>query len=162
MAASELMRLKIEGVISAAEAVEAKVRSELPGHDGLATAARQVAAAAREAEQVSRRMKRPWSLHRLPALFLAVGIVALLVWTWWRFVHVSTISIALPDRDAEVLRAKIGDKGGVKFRPVIVPGSREGAAMVAAGKVDLAFVQGGIPLASDLARLETPSPEVVL
>jgi hypothetical protein len=107
-------------------------------------------------------MKRPWSLHRLPALFLAVGIIALLAWTYWRFVHVSTISVALPDRDAEMLRAKISSKKGIKFRRVTVPGSREGAALVAVGKVDLAFVQGGIPLAPDLARLEIPSPEVVL
>ena len=48
------------------------------------------------------------------------------------------------------------------FHSVSVPGSREAAELVAAGQVDLAFVQGGIPFPAELARLESPRPELVL
>jgi hypothetical protein len=158
----QLLRLKIEGVIASAEHVGERIRTELPTHSGLAGVAEHVATAAREADRLSRRLKKPWSLHRAPAFFLAAAILLLGIWTYWRFFHVSILSVALPDRDASELRKLIADQSRVAFRSVFVPGSREGSEMVARGDVDLAFVQGGISIASDLPRLETPSPELVL
>ncbi len=133
------LRLKIEGVIGSAEKVGERVRIELPTHSGLAGVAEHVAAAAREADRLSRKLKRPWSLHRAPAFFLAAAILLLGIWTYFRFFHVSILSVALPDRDASELRKLIADQSRVAFRSVIVPGSREAVEMVAGGDVDLAF-----------------------
>src|SRR5262245_48649095 len=125
-------------------------------------AAEGVAAAARQAERVSRSMKSPLSLHRLPAAFLAAALVCLAIWIYWRFFYVATLTIAMPDRDASELRERLAGRERLNFRPVIVPGSREAVREVAAGEVDLAFVQGGLEIPADLPRLETPSPELVL
>jgi hypothetical protein len=156
------LRLKIEPMVGVAEALAERVRTELPTHDGLAGAAAGVAAAARQAERVSERMKSPLSLHRLPAIFLAAALICLAVWIYWRFFYVATLSIALPDRDASQLRERIAGPQRVAFRWAPVPGSREAIELVNAGKVDLAFVQGGLKVAPDLPRLETQSPELVL
>ena len=70
------LRLRIEPVVGVAEALAERIRTELPTHDGLASAAGGVAAAARQAERVARSMKSPLSLHRLPAMFLAAALSA--------------------------------------------------------------------------------------
>lgn len=156
------LRLRIAPVIAAAEAVSLRVQTDLPTHQGLAGAAANVANAAREAERVSKEIKRPWSLHRLPAIFLAVALLLLVGWTYWRFVHMTQLAIAMPDRDFAELQKRVHGRAKVSFKPVIVPGSREGAEKVARGDVDLAFIQGGIAIPPELPRLETPSPETIL
>ena len=83
-------------------------------------------------------------------------------WLYFHFFSVTKLTIALPDRDAQELRTKVSREHRLLFRPVIVRGSREAAEMVAGGRVDLAFVQGGLPLSPDLPRLETQQPETVL
>jgi len=102
------------------------------------------------------------SPHRLPAMFLAVALVCLGLWIYWRFFHVTTLTIALPDRDAASVRDQVAGRQRVSFRAVQVPGSREALGQVIRGEVDLAFVQGGLEIPPDLPRLETPSPELVL
>lgn len=158
----EPLRLKIDRIVEAAEKSHARIAAELPGHGGLAEVSRQVVLAAKDAERLSVQMRRFWNPHRLPAYFLAATLLLLAGWTYWRFFHVSTLTVALPDRDASALRERIADKLRVSLFPVPVPGSREAAELVDKGKVDLAFVQGGIRIAPDLARLESPSPEIVL
>lgn len=155
------LSLLIEPVVGVAEALAERVKTELPTHDGLAKAADGVAAAARQAERVSQRMNRIFSLHRLPALFLAGALVCLVIWIYWRFFHVATLTLALPDRDASQIRETVGGQR-VSVRRETVPGSREAVQRVTAGSVDLAFVQGGLEIPPELPRLETPSPEVVL
>lgn len=158
---SQPLRLLIAPVVGVAEALAQRVQTELPTHDGLATAAEGVAAAARQAERVSQRMNRIFSLHRLPAVFLAAALVCLVLWIYWRFFHVSTLTLALPDRDASSLHdAAEGHRVNVRGETVL--GSREAVEQVTAGTVDLAFVQGGLPIPPDLRRLTTPSPELVL
>jgi hypothetical protein len=159
---SKPLRLRIEPVVGVAEALALRVRTELPTHDGLAKAADGVAAATRQAERVSQRMNSIFSLHRLPAVFLAGALLCLALWIYWRFFHVSVLSVALPDRDASQLREAIASRQRVSFHWVPVPGSREAVELVTAGKADLAFVQGGLAIPADLPRLATPSPEVVL
>lgn len=159
---SPSLRLRIEPIVERAEQDAAAVQRDLPGHEGLLNVAKGVAEAAHEAERVSRELRRLFSFHRLPALFLALAILLFATWCYWYFFHVSQLSIALPERDAIELRGRVAKTPRVMFHPVMVPGSREAAAMVAAGQVDLAFVQGGIPFPAELARLETPRPEFVL
>lgn len=156
------LRLRIAPVIAAAEAVAQRVASDLPTHNGLAGAAANVASAAREAERVSKEIRRPWSLHRLPAIFLGVALLLLAGWTYWRFVHTTQLSIALPDRDFSELQKGLQARSKVRFQPVIVPGSREGVEKVTSGTVDLALVQGGLEIPLELPRVETPSPETIL
>ena len=156
------LKLEIAPIIRSAEDLRAMVLRQLPGHSGLARAAQGVADAAREAEQVSRQLSRPVSLHRLPAVFLALALLALVGWVYWRFFHTQTLTIAMPDRDFQELHERIARAGQVRFRQVNIRGSREAAELVNAGKVDLAVVQGGLPLAADLLRLETPNPELAL
>src|SRR4051812_47839413 len=157
----EPLRLRIEPIIDNAEALRQTVLRELPAHEGLARAAKGLADAAREAEKVSRKMKRVLSLHRIPAAFLAMALLILVGWIYVRFFRVVTLTIALPDRDAQELRLRVS-QGRVRFNPQIVAGSREASELVHEGKVDLAFVQGGLEIDSELPRLETPNPEVVL
>ena len=156
------LRLRIEPVVDVAERLTARVQSELPTHDGLATAAEGVATAARQAERVSQSMGGFFSLHKLPAVFLAAALVCLGWWVYWRFFHVANLSIALPDRDASLIRDHVEGRERVSFHTVLVPGSREAVEQVSTGQADLAFVQGGLAIPADLPRLETPSPELVL
>jgi hypothetical protein len=156
------LRLRIEPVVARADQHALAVQQNLPGHEGLLGAARGVAAAAHEAERVSRQLQRTLGPHRLPALFLAVTLLLFAAWTYWYFFHVSRLSIALPNRDAIELRDSIVRRKRVLFEPVEVRGSHEAAELVAKGQVDLAFVQGGIAFPRELQRLETPRPELVL
>lgn len=160
--ANHPLRLRIAPVIAAAEVVSERVRIDLPTHQGLRGAAENVARAAREAERVSRDLRRPWSPHRLPAIFLGVALLLLLGWTYWRFVHTTQLTIAVPDRDFSEIQSRLRGTAKVSFKYVTVPGSREGAEKVSRGEVDLALVQGGIPIGPELPRLETPSPETIL
>jgi hypothetical protein len=156
------LRLRIEPVVARAEQHAAAVQQNLPGHEGLLGAARGVAAAAHQAERISRQLQRTFGPHRLPALFLAMAMLLFAGWTYWYFLHVSRLTVALPDRDAIALRDSIARRKRVLFEPVEVRGSREAAELVTRGEVDLAFVQGGIALPRELQRLQTPRPELVL
>lgn len=156
------VRLLIKPVISQAEALAARVKAELPSHDGLQRASRMVAEAAIKAERVSAEMKRPWSPHRLPVMFLGAALVGLLTFLYWQFFRVSTLSLALPDRDAMLIRDNVAHDPRLSVRRVDVPGSREAAALLEKGEVDLGFIQGGVPIPPGLLRLETPNRELVL
>jgi hypothetical protein len=156
------MRLEIEPVIRNAERIREEVLRALPAHVGLPTLAAGVATAAQAAETVSRQLKRPFGLHRLPVFFLAAALVLFVGWLYFHFFGVAKLTIALPDRDAQELRTKVSREHRLLFQPVIVRGSREAVELVTAGRVDLAFVQGGLPLSPDLLRLETQQPETVL
>lgn len=155
------LELKIEGIINAAESVRERIQADLPNHSGLAGAVDHIVAAALSAQKVSNQVKGIFSLHRLPALFLAAALLLLLAWTYWNFFHVSTLSIALAQRDTEDVLRLAAKTNRVRLKPSYVPGSREAAELVQAGKVDLAFVQGGMKIADHLPRLKTPAEEVV-
>jgi hypothetical protein len=155
-------RLEISALIETAQQLSARVKGELPTHEGLSHAAEFIVQAARNAEDVARRMKRPFSLHRLPVMFLAVALVALLGWTWATFYRTTTLSLALPDRDAAELKDRLQADPRLSVRLVEVKGSREASTLVSQGQVDLAFVQGGIPIPPLLRRAELPSRELAL
>lgn len=158
---SDVARLELAPILDSARRLAASLREDLPGQPELARAADLVARAALDADAVTRRMRKPWSLHKLPALFLAVALVALAGWTWNTFFRVSTLTLALPDRDAVELKDRLrGER--LSIAPVDVPGSREAAALVQRGEVDLAFVQGGVPLPPGLRRAEVPGHELLL
>ncbi len=156
------LRLEIDPVIRRSEELAERVQRELPGHAGLIRASAGVAGSAREAKRVSDTLRRTWGLHRLPALFLAITLLVFAIWIYWRFFHVSTLRIAVPEDDAVQLQQQLSEAGRVKFRPVETRGSRQSVQLLADGEVDLAFVQGGVPLPSHLPRLLNPSWEVVL
>src|SRR6478736_5106198 len=135
----------------------------MPHHTGLISLAAGVAAAAREAELVAQRIRKPFGLHRLPVAFLAIALLILAVWMYQNFFLVRTrLKIALPDRDAQSLRDHVRSDRLLELKLEIVPGSREAVDLLKEGKVDLAFVQGGIDIADNLPRLETPNPELIL
>ena len=156
------LRLEIDPVVGNAESIVDRIRHELPDHPGLMRAAEGVAEAAREAKHVARVLRRPWGLHRLPAFFLAAALLLLVSWTYWQFFHVSTLTIAVPDRDAVELRRRLAAGDRVRFRALSTNGSRENVDMLEEGAADLAFVQGGVPFADDLPRLRIPESELVL
>src|SRR5687767_1748510 len=110
------LRLLVDPIVDQAQRLAARVRRELPTHDGLAAAAEGVAAAALQAQRVSRSMNRIYSPHRLPALFLAAALLCLGLWIYWRFFHVATLTIAMPDRDAATLRQEVAGRQKVSFR----------------------------------------------
>lgn len=159
---STVARLEIGPLIETADRIAEQVKRELPTHEGLARCTASIAQAARNAEQVSAKMQRPFSLHRLPVLFLAVALVGLVGWTYVTFFRVTSLSLALPDRDAAELKDLLKADPRLAIEVVEVAGSREAAKLVATGQVDLAFVQGGIPVPPVLHRAELPSREVVL
>ena len=103
----EPLRLRIEPIITNAVALQQTVARDLSGHEGLAQAAQGLADAARQAERVSRDLQRPLSLHRLPAVFLLLALLILIGWIYVRFFRVTTLTIALPDRDAQELRLRV-------------------------------------------------------
>lgn len=156
------VRLLIKPVISQANTLAERVRRELPTHEGLQRATAMVSGAAEKAERIALSMQRPWSPHRLPVMFLGAALVGLLTFLYWQFFRVSTLTLALPDRDAMLIRENIASDTRVNVTIVDVPGSREAAALLAKGEVDLGFVQGGVPIPPRLLRLETPTRELVL
>lgn len=156
------MQLLIRPVIEQAVALSERVRVELPTHEGLHRATVMLSDAAKGAERVAASMKRPFSPHRLPVVFLTLALVGVLTVLYWRFFHVSTLTIALPDRDAAELRERATSNPRLNVSIHEVPGSREAAAMLTQGTVDLGFIQGGIPVPPRLLRLEAPSRELVL
>jgi hypothetical protein len=154
--------LRIDPVVASAEEIVRRVREELSEHQGLDSAANGVARAAREAQRVSRRLRRPWGLHRMPALFLAAALLVFGVWIYWRFLHVKTLVIALPERDAIELHERVLQSGRIHIRQYTTDGSRDGLALLVDDKVDLAFVQGGFEIPPTLPRLQIPQSEMLL
>ena len=59
--------------------------------------------------------------------------------------------IGLSDQAFRMLGVAEGER--VRFRKGVTEGSREGRQLLTEGKVDLAFIQGGIPIPDDLPRL---------
>jgi len=159
---SDAVKVRIDLVIDQAVALAAVVAKELPSHDGLKKASALTEAAARKAKRVTAGMRRPWSPHRLPVVFVAAAFVGLLLWLWWEFFHVSTLTLALPERDAVALHGNVDQQRRLQVTLVDVLGSKEAAELVGKGEVDVAFVQGGIPIPPGLLRLESPSAELVL
>jgi len=156
------LRLNIDAVIERAEELAALVARELPTHGGIIRAARGVADAAREAKRVACALRRPWSPHRIPAVFLALALAAFAVWLYWNFLYVPTLTIALPKEDAMGLRQRLSGSEPLRFAVTVTEGSRESMGLMAEGKIDLAFVQGGVPIPDDLPRLQNPGGEVIL
>lgn len=156
------VRLLIKPIIEQATVLAERVAKELPSHEGLQRATAMVAGAAQKAERIATEMRRPWSPHRLPVMFLLAALVGVLTFLYWQFFRVSTLSLALPDRDAVLIRESLATDERVSVSIVDVPGSREAAALLEKGEVDLGFIQGGVPIPPRLLRLETPSRELVL
>ncbi len=156
------LRLEIDPVIERAEELATYVQRELPDHAGLIRAAAGVTRSAQEAKRVARVLHRPWGFHRLPAFFLAVALLGFAAWIYWQFFHVATLRIAVPEEDAVQLQQQLSHSSRVRFQQVSTKGSRESVQLLSEGQVDLAFVQGGIPLPEDLPRLKNPSSEAVL
>lgn len=155
------VKVRIDLVIEQAQALVEQVDTRLPAHEGLKGAARLTLAAARKAKRVTAGMKRPWSPHRGPLVFVALAFITLLGWLWWQFFHVSTLTLAVPESDAVALRDSVAQQRRLQVQQVVVPGSREASGMVARGEVDVAFVQGGVPIAPGLLRLESPGTELL-
>ena len=159
---TQAIRLEIAPIVAQAEEIHARVRRELPTHPGLARLAWATARAAEEAALISTSLRRPWGWHRLPALFLGLAVLLLAWWLYSEFGRSTTLTVALPDRDAHRLREQIRGDRRVRFRLQTVSDSRDTVRQVDAGVVDLGYVQGGIDLPSDLPRVMAPDPEVIL
>jgi hypothetical protein len=161
-ASDRWLRLEIDPVIRRAEHISAHVQRELPNHAGLIRAAAGVAHSAQEAKRVARALRRPWGLHRLPVLFLAVALLGFAAWIYWQFFHVATLRIAIPEDDAVQLQQQLAHSTRVRFQQVDTKGSRENVQLLTEQSVDLAFVQGGIPLPEESPRLKYPTTDTVL
>lgn len=159
---SDGMNLRLDPVVESAEEIHRKVREELSEHEGLDAAALGVKRAAQEAQRVSRQLKKPWGLHRMPALFLGIAVLVFGLWIYWRFLHVKTLVIALPERDAIELHERVLQSGRIEIREQTTVGSRESLSLLVENQVDLAFVQGGIEIPHGLPRLEIPQSETLL
>ncbi len=155
------LRLDIEPIIAAADGIAESVRLTMPGHAGLARAATGVARAAHEARRVSRALRRRLSWHRLPVYFLALTLASLGGWVYFQFFHTTTLVVAVPERDAIELRARLAHRS-IDFVQRLTPGSRQNVDLVQRGEVDIAWVQGGIPVDAELPRIEAASTELVL
>jgi hypothetical protein len=156
------LRLEIDPVIQQADQLEARVRRELATHNGLIRAASGVARAARESKRVAQALRRPWGLHRLPAAFAAVALLAFSAWIYWNFFHVAVLRIALPVEDALQFHQRLTHADRMQFEVTLTEGSAESLRLVLDHKVDLAFIQGGTPLPDHLLRRRNPIPELVL
>jgi hypothetical protein len=156
------LRLKIEPVVQNAEAVKLRVERDLPQHTGLVSLAAGVATAARDAEHVAEKLRKPLGLHRLPALFLVLALALLVAWTYIQFFRTTTLRIALPDSDFQAIKSQMTRDHRIQFTEVPISGSTEAIAAVLGNKADLGLVQGGIEIPDHLPRLETPNPEIVL
>lgn len=156
------IRLEVAPIVEQAEELHDRISTELPTHPGLARLAWATARAAEEAARISNSLRRPWGWHRLPAMFLGLALILLLWWLYSEFWRSTTLSVAMPDRDAHRLREQIVADRRVKFRLQTVGDSRDSVRAVDSGAVDLGYVQGGIELPGDLPRVAAPDSEVIL
>ncbi len=157
------LRLKIEPVVQNAEAVKLRVERDLPQHTGLVSLAAGVATAARDAEHVAEKLRKPLGLHRLPAFFLVLALALLVAWTYIQFFRTTTLRIALTERDFQAIRLQmVRLDRRIQFIEVPISSEKEATTEVLAKKADLGLVQGGIEIPEHLTRLETPNPEIVL
>lgn len=154
------MRLEIEPVVQRAESITAFVERDLPTHTGLARVARCVTQATRKANRVSRQLKKPIGMHRLPAVFLFVALTSLLVWAYWQFFYTPILRLAVPERDAIQLRTDASAK--TRLKPIETVGSQASMALLNSGKADVAFIQGGIDIPDNWLRMELDDAELVL
>jgi len=159
---SGIIRLDPAALRRTAERQLHRIEAELPDDKGLAEVARLTLDAVERADGLIRRLRSLITLHHLPVAFLAVAVLTVGLWAWFSFFHTSTLTLALPDRDAQALRAKLVGNPRLHIAPVATAGSRESLEKLQAGAVDLAFVQGGFPLPPELLRREVSSRELVL
>lgn len=159
---SKTQRLAIDPVVENAEEIVKRVQNELPEHQGLDSAAQGVVRAVREAQSVSRRLRRPWGLHRFPVFFLAITLIVFGNWIYWRFLHVKTLVIALPERDAIELHERVLNARRIKIKEKRTVGSGESLELLKSGQVDLAFIQGGVEIPATLPQLMIPQSEALL
>lgn len=156
------LEISIDGIIEAAQRIQGRVANQLPGHSGLAGAIDHVVGAAQTARDLTVKMKRPFSLHRMPIYFLGLALLLLCFWLYWSFVHESTLTIAMAQRDTQDVQRVLAKSGRVRLQPIYVRGSKEAVTLVQSGQVDLAVVEGGIAIPDELPRMRTPSDEWVL
>lgn len=156
------LQLEIDPVIDRAAEISQRVQQELASHGGIIRASAGVLQAAEEAKRVARSLHRPWGLHRMPVIFLTLALLVFGAWIYWQFLHVSTLRIAVPQEDAVELQQRVSTSSRVKYAQVLTEGSRASVALLESGEVDVAFVQGGIPLPPAMPRLRNPGTEVVL
>jgi hypothetical protein len=154
------MNLKIEGIIEGAERIRQKIAVELPTHSGLAGAVEEVNKAALEAKRVALEGKRFFSLHRLPALFLAFALLAFLFWAYWNFFLDRSITVAIPRQDHREENLRYFRKAKMTVQQVET--SSQAVLAVTTGKADVAFIQAGIPVQDQLRVLQTPILEYVI
>lgn len=153
-------RLRIQPVIESADHLIEHVAAQLPTHRGLARAARGVATAAREAERISKKLRRPWGTHRLPALFTIAILAVTGIWIYFHFFHISRLTLAVSRVDAVELKREIRHR--VRLRSLETDGSSESLKLLAARQADLAFVQGGVEIPIEYPRTKLASAELVL
>lgn len=156
------IRLKIAPVHERAQEIADRVRADLPTHQGLTKAADSVARAAQQAQTLSCKLRRWLGLHRLPLVFLMAALAVFTSWSYFRFLHVSTLRIALPERDAVELHKRVAKRDRIRFQEIPTVGSRASIDLLTRGRADLAFVQGGLPIPPELPRLVSPESETVL
>ncbi|MBL9036906.1 MAG: hypothetical protein JNG84_00195, partial [Archangium sp.] len=139
-----------------------RIEAEVPDAGGLIEVSRLVLDAVERADGLTRRLRRLFTPHRLPVAFLALALTGVVAWVWLSFFHTATLTVAVPERDAREVKARLVGNRRLTFDAVTVPGSRESLAQVSAGQVDIAFVQGGFALPPSLLRREVKSHEVAL
>jgi hypothetical protein len=74
--------LEIRQIVARAEEIVGRVEREFPDHPGLLSTAQRTVEATREAARVSRRLRRKFGVHHLPATFLVVALCALAGWCY--------------------------------------------------------------------------------
>jgi len=151
------MKLQIEGILQSACRIESRIAEELPSHSGLSVAVKEVIHAANHAKTVSEKARNPWSINKLPALFLALALLSFLFWAYWHFLHTPSISIAIPSSD--FTEANLRSLRKNTLHPLIVEDSSQAISQLGNGKVDFALIQAGIPLSPQWVTLRTPSDE---
>ena len=156
------IRLDPAALRRTAERQLSRIETQLPEDTGLAEVARLTLEAVNRADVLIARMRRVLTLHHAPIVFLAAALIGVALWVYASFFHTETLRLALPDRDARELHARLSDNPRLHIDPVVVKGSGEALELLQKGSVDLAFVQGGFPLPAGLLRREVSSREVVL
>lgn len=154
------MRLEIDPVVVRAKEISSFVENELPTHPGLARVTRCVVEAAAKAKKVSRQLKRPIGMHRLPLIFLVLAIGVFAFWTYWQFVYTPSLVLAVPARDAIQLRSDARQK--TRLQPVETVGSQASMALLKSEQADVAFIQGGVAIPESWLRMELDDAELVL
>ena len=154
------LQLEIGPVIERAQQVQKEIDEKLATHKGIRRVSQEVLKATIKSRENAKKMNHPFAIHRIPTYLIVLLFIGGIYWVYCNFFLVSSLRMACPERDTKSLLGYL--KSRVAIQIVSVEGSAEGLRLLAEGKAEMCFIQGGVDIPPDYHRIVLPDHETVL